>query len=45
MINKQLSKVTSFNISIQTLTMMMKFHELEETKHNKNLNSTNITTT
>ena len=31
-INKQLAKVSSFNISIQNIMMMMKFYKLEKQK-------------
>ena len=36
MINKQLAKVSSFNNSIQNISLMMKYYELEEKKYNKN---------
>ena len=32
MINKQLAKVSSFNNCIQKISLMMKYHELEEKK-------------
>ena len=35
MINKQLAKVSSFNNSIQNISLMMKYYELEENKYKK----------
>ena len=35
MINKQLQKVSSFNNSIQNISLMMKYYELEEKKYKK----------
>ena len=35
LINKQLAKVSSFNISIQNISLMMKYYELEEKKYKK----------
>ena len=35
MTNTQLAKVSSFNISIQKIMMMMKYYELEENKDKK----------
>ena len=35
MINKQLAKVSSFNNSIQNISLMMKYYELEEKKYKK----------
>ena len=35
MINKQLAKISCFNNSIQNITMMMKYYELEEKKYKK----------
>ena len=35
-INKQLAKVSSFNNSIQNISLMMKYYELEEKNTNKN---------
>ena len=33
MINKQLAKVSSFNNSIQNISLMMKYYEMEEKKY------------
>ena len=33
-INKQLAKVSSFNNSIQNISLMMKYYEIEEKKYN-----------
>ena len=33
MINKQLAKVSSFNNSIQNISLMMKYYEMEEKKN------------
>ena len=35
MINKQLTKVSSFNNSIQNISLMMKYYEIEENKYKK----------
>ena len=35
MINKQLAKVSSFNNSIQNISVMMKYYEMEEKKNKK----------
>ena len=35
MINKQLAKVSGFNNSIQNISLMMKFYEMEEKKYKK----------
>ena len=35
MINKQLAKVSSFNNSIQNISLMMKYYEMEENKYKK----------
>ena len=35
MINRQLAKVSSFNNSIQNISLMMKYYQLEEKKHKK----------
>ena len=36
MINKQLAKVSSFNNSIQNISLMMKYYEMEEKNTRKN---------
>ena len=38
MINRQLAKLSSFNNSIQNISLMMKYYELEEKKYNEKYN-------
>ena len=40
MINKQVAKVSSFNNSIQNISLRMKYYELEEKKYKKNTPNT-----
>ena len=40
MINRQIQKVSSFNISIRNIDLMMKYHELEEKNIRKNTTNT-----
>ena len=42
LINKQLAKVPSINISIQNISLMMKYYELEEKKFKKKYTKCNL---